>query len=63
MIELKGYYNKKVLQQLYEKGEIGRLEYIVHLSEETKAGFWEYCTKNNLSQTEETAERYFNALS
>lgn len=61
-MELKGFYNESVLQQLLRSGEIGKMEYVMHLSEETKRGFLDYCTEHKLPQSEESAEEYFKTL-
>ena len=48
MIELKGFYNEAVLHDLLAKGEIGYLDYVMHLSEEIRDRYKDYCSKNNL---------------
>lgn len=62
MIELKGFYNEAVLHDLLAKGEIGYLDYVMHLSEETKDRYKDYCSKNNLPLDDESAEKFFNIL-
>lgn len=59
MIDLHGYYNEDTLDDLLYKGEITRLDYLYHHSEEKKQMFEEYCQKNDLPKTEETALKFF----
>ena len=62
MIELKGFYNEAVLHDLLAKGEIGYLDYVMHLSEEIRDRYKDYCSKNNLQLDDESAEKFFGVL-
>ena len=59
MIKLNGYYNEETLDELLYKGEITRLDYLYHHSEEKKQQFEEYCRKNDLPLNEDTALKFF----
>ena len=58
MTGLQGFYNEEVLQELLYNGQITRLEYIYHHSQDRIDDFKYYCEKRGLQETEETAEAY-----
>lgn len=58
MIALEGYYNEEYLHRLLYDGQISRLEYIYHHSEERKTAFLDYCHKRGLPVTEASAEQF-----
>ena len=58
MTELKGFYNEDVLEELLYNGEITRLEYIYHHSQERIDDFKMYCQKRELHENEAAAEAY-----
>ena len=62
MITLKGFYNEGTLQELLYKGNITRLEYIYHHSQEKIDGYKEYCQKRGLQEDEASAEAYCDYL-
>lgn len=59
MVDLKGYYNKNVLDALLSDGTIGRMEYIFHHSEAMKYKYMEYCRKAGLPLDDDSAEEFF----
>ena len=59
MVDLKGYYNKDVLDALLSDGTIGRMEYIFHHSEAMKHEYMEYCRKAGLPLDDDSAEEFF----
>ena len=58
MITLKGFYNEQTLDEMLFKGQISRLEYIYHHSQEMIDDFKQYCQKKRLQENEETANSY-----
>lgn len=58
MTDLKGFYNEQILEQLLYNGEITRLEYIYHHSQERIDNFKMYCQKRSLQENETAAEAY-----
>lgn len=62
MIALQGFYKEETLQELHCKGNITKLEYIYHTSQETIDDFKEFCRNNSLQEDEKAAERFFDYL-
>ena len=62
MLELKGFYNEDVLQELLFKGEITQLEFIYHHSQEKIDDFKAYCQKCGLQKDEKAADAYTDWL-
>lgn len=62
MTKLEGFYNEDVLEELLYKGEITRLEFIYHHSQERIDDFKTYCQKRGLQETEASAEAYSSYL-
>ena len=62
MTNLQGFYNEDVLEELLYKGEITRLEFIYHHSQERIDDFKTNCQKRGLQETEDAAEAYSNYL-
>ena len=62
MAKLEGFYNEDVLEELLYKGEITRLEFIYHNSQERIGDFKTYFQKRGLQETEASAEAYSNYL-
>ncbi len=62
MIRMQGFYNEDVLEELLYKGEITRLEFVYHHSQERIDDFKDYCQKRGLQETEASAEAYCNYL-
>ena len=58
MINLEGFYSEEYLHRLLYEGEISRLEYIYHHSEERKQAFLNYCVEHKLPVTETSAEQF-----
>ena len=58
MRALEGYYNEQYLHRLLYDGEISRLEYIYHHSEERKMAFLNYCRDHKMAVTEASAEQF-----
>lgn len=58
MIALEGYYNEEYLHRLLYDGQISRLEYIYHHSEDRKTAFLDYCHEHGLPVTEASAEQF-----
>ncbi len=58
MTKLEGFYNEDVLEELLYNGEISRLEYINHHSQERIDDFKDYCKRRSIPETEESAEAY-----
>ena len=58
MGNLNGFYNEEVLEKLLFKGEITRLEFIYHHSQERIDDFKAYCQKRGLQEDEAAAEAY-----
>ena len=58
MIRLEGFYKEEYLHRLLYDGQISRLEYIYHHSEEKKAAFLDYCHEHGLPVTEDSAEQF-----
>ena len=61
-MELQGYYNEAVLGEMLAKGDISRLEYIYHHSEEMKDDYADFCKQKDLQQTEESAGQFMEYL-
>lgn len=55
MVELKGYYNENVLQELLDDNKISSLEYIYHHSEDKIDKFRGFCQCNNIPEDEHSA--------
>ena len=62
MLELKGFYKEETLEELLFKGNITRLEFIYHHSQERINDYKTYCTNHKLAETEESAEAYTNFI-
>ncbi len=62
MVPLKGFYNEDVLQELLYKGNITRLEYIYHHSQEKIDNFKAYCQKRGIQEDETAATAYMDWL-
>ena len=58
MGNLNGFYNEEDLEELLFKGEITRLEFIYHHSQERIDDFKAYCQKRGLQEDEAAAEAY-----
>lgn len=58
MLELKGFYKEETLEELLYKGNISRLEFIYHHSQERIDDFKMYCQKRGLQEDEAAAEQY-----
>lgn len=58
MLELKGFYKEETLEELLYKGNISRLEFIYHHSQERIDDFKTYCQKHGLQENETAAEQY-----
>lgn len=58
MVELKGFYNEDVLEELLYNEEITRLEAVYHHSQERINDFKAYCQKRGLQEDEAAAEQY-----
>jgi hypothetical protein len=54
-MELKGFYNDTVLNELLNKGEISDLEYIYHHSTEKIEDYKNFCQDKNLQEDEQSA--------
>lgn len=54
------FYTVEELEQLLYNGEISRLEFIRHHSEEWVNDFEKFCKEKNLEENDEAAEKYFN---
>ena len=62
MVELKGFYNEAVLHDLLDKAEIGHLDYVMHLDENTRDRYKQYCSDHGLELNEQSAEQFFQLL-
>ena len=62
MVQLQGFYKEETLQELLYKGNISRLEYSYHASQERIDDFREYCQENSLQEDEKSAEMFFDYL-
>lgn len=62
MLPLKGFYKEETLQELLFKGNISRLEYIYHHSQERIDNFKDYCQKRGLQEDETAASNYMDYL-
>ena len=58
MLELHGFYKEETLEELLNKGNISRLEFIYHHSQERIDDFKAYCQKRGLQEDEAAAEAY-----
>lgn len=57
-MELKGFYNENILGEMLAKGEITRLEYVYHHSEEMRDDYIGFCKEKGLEQNEQSAEDF-----
>lgn len=62
MTKLQGFYNEDVLEELLYNGEITRLEFIYHHSQERKDDFKSYCQKRGMQENEAAAEAFCKYL-
>ena len=62
MLELKGFYKEETLEKLLFKGNISRLEFIYHHSQQRINDFKAYCQERGLQEDEKAAEAYANFL-
>lgn len=53
MKELHGFYNEETLIDLFEKGEITRLQMVCHQSPDIKEDYKDFCLENGLDVNEE----------
>ena len=58
MIELKGFYDVNVLQELLYNEKITWMEYIYHHSQEKIDAFNEFCREKGLQENEESASAF-----
>ena len=61
-MELQGFYNEQVLNELLYDGKITQLEYIYHHSEERIAEYEEYCERRKLPENEDSADAFTKYL-
>lgn len=54
------FYSIEVLEQKLYDGEISRLEFIYHHSEEWIVDYKRFCQSKNLPEDNDSAEAYFN---
>mgnify|MGYP006872993830 CR=1 FL=1 len=62
MTNLQGFYNEDVLEELLYNGDISRLEFVYHHSQERRDDFKAYCHKRGIHETEDAAEAYCSYL-
>lgn len=62
MITLEGFYNQETLEELLFNGDISRLEYIYHHSQERIDDYKAYCQKRGVREDEASAEAYSDFL-
>lgn len=61
-MNLEGFYNENVLEELLFNEEISRLEFIYHHSQERIDEYKEYCQKRKLKEDEKSAEAFYDYL-
>lgn len=62
MLKLIGFYKEETLEELLYKGNISRLEFIYHHSQERINDYKAYCANHKLAENEESAEKYTDSL-
>lgn len=61
-MELQGFYNEQVLNELLYNEQITQLEYIYHHSQERIDDFKRFCNRNQMEENEDSAEKYAEFL-
>ena len=59
-MNLNGFYNEEVLQELLHEEKITYLDYVYHHSQEMIDEFKDYCNQNNLPEDELSANKFLD---
>ena len=63
MKELEGYYDEIQLQEMMIKGEIKKIDFILHHDESMTEDYRDFCKKNHLEYgSDSSADVYFSHL-
>ncbi len=59
-MNLNGFYNEEVLQELLHEEKITCLDYVYHYSQEMIDEFKDYCKQNGLQEDEQAANKFLD---
>ena len=60
--ELKGFYGEQKLAEMVYKGEITRLQYVWHNTEQMRLDFINFCSRKGLEKNEAAAMLFMESL-
>ena len=62
MITLKGFYNINILQKMLYEGQITRLDYVMHHTEEDRQALLDFCQERKIEADDDAAGQYMKKV-